>query len=544
MRFHDDELIESYTRDGHWGERTLLDVLDETVERLADGIALVDPPDRDALVGTQARKMTWSSFGRSVDGIAAALTERGIGRDDVVIVQLPNLWELPALYFAISRAGALIAPMPVQWRERELRHIASLTGAKAYVGAEAVKGTPLMAYADAVLATDVLRIDLAELVNMAAVARAGCLPAVDANDAFSLCWTSGTEAEPKGCPLTHNNWLFQGESFRRATGLQDGHRIVGPAPIVNMTGVGIMVMWLLTGGTLMLHQPLNLPVLLEQLPQADFSVLVPAILTMLLKLPEEQQPDFSNTQSIATGSAPPSAWAIQEFRNRWGVEVVNVFGQNEGTILAAGADDVPDPSKRARHFPWWGKRGAIWKSGIEGIDLRLIDESGAECRHVGDVGELAYRGPNVFPGYFRAPELNAQLFLSEGHLRTGDLFAILDEDHIGFVDRKKDIIIRGGHNVSAAEVEVVALGHPGVADAAAVAVPDEVLGERVCLFVVPTDASAPPTLDDIASFMRGEGLAIYKTPERLEVRQEIPRNPVGKILKRKLRDELAAASQA
>lgn len=543
MHVHDKQRVDEYVAAGHWGTRTLIDELRDRAATRGGQSAIDDPPDRDELVGTAPRSLTWSQFDEAVDRIARGLAALGVGKDDVVVVQLPNVWELPALYFAIAKAGGLIAPMPVQWRKRELLHIAKLTGAGVYIGTSVLKGGELSSYAERALPGSVRRLDLTEITAMADGSPVEVsLPDIDADDAFSLCWTSGTEAEPKGCPLTHNNWLFQGHSFRKATDLRDGYRIVGPAPIVNMTGVGIMIMWLLSGGHLLLHQPINMPVLLKQLTEAEFSVLVPAILTMLLKLPEEQVPDLSCLKSVGTGSAPPPAWAIEQFRNRWGIEVTNVFGQNEGTILAAGSRDVPDPTRRSDHFPWWGRAGVDWPSGIDGVDVQILDDAGTPLTEPGQTGELAYRGPNVFPGYFNAPEKNEGLFTSTGHVRTGDLFTIFDDRHIGFVDRKKDIIIRGGFNVSAAEVETVAQGHPGVLDSAAVATPDEILGERVCLFVVPSDPGDPPTLEQIVAFMREEGIAVYKLPERLEVIDAIPRNPVGKILKRDLRDRLRATT--
>jgi acyl-CoA synthetase (AMP-forming)/AMP-acid ligase II len=543
MHVHDKQRVDEYVAAGHWGSRTLIDELRDRSATRGGQLAIEDPPDRGELVGTTPRTLTWSQFDEAVDRIARGLAAHGVGKDDVVVVQLPNVWELPALYFAIAKAGGLIAPMPVQWRKRELLHITKLTGARVYIGSAVLKGGELSTYAEHALPGAVRQLDLTDITAMADNSPvAASLPDVDADDAFSLCWTSGTEAEPKGCPLTHNNWLFQGHSFRKATDLQDGYRIVGPAPIVNMTGVGIMVMWLLSGGHLLLHQPINMPVLLKQLTQAEFSVLVPAILTMLLKLPEEQVPDLSCLKSVGTGSAPPPAWAIEQFRDRWGIEVTNVFGQNEGTILAAGSRDVPDPTRRSNHFPWWGRPGVEWPSAIDGVDVQILDDDGTPLTEPGQTGELAYRGPNVFPGYFNAPDKNEDLFTSTGHVRTGDLFTIFDDRHIGFVDRKKDIIIRGGFNVSAAEVETVAQGHPAVLDSAAVATPDEILGERVCLFVVPSDPEDPPTLEQIVAFMREEGIAVYKLPERLELIDAIPRNPVGKILKRDLRDRLRATT--
>jgi non-ribosomal peptide synthetase component E (peptide arylation enzyme) len=158
------------------------------------------------------------------------------------------------------------------------------------------------------------------------------------------------------------------------------------------------------------------------------------------------------------------------------------------------------------------------------------------------VGELAYRGPNLFPGYFRRPDVNEKSFDKEGFFFTGDNFKILDERFVSFFDRKKDIIIRGGFNISAAEIENLAQAHPRVGDAAAIAVPDEVMGEKVCLCVVAKPGEQAPGLEDLTAWMREQGVASYKLPEYLRLVDTIPRNPVGKILKRDLRQQGADGS--
>jgi non-ribosomal peptide synthetase component E (peptide arylation enzyme) len=158
-------------------------------------------------------------------------------------------------------------------------------------------------------------------------------------------------------------------------------------------------------------------------------------------------------------------------------------------------------------------------------------------KHEGDVGELWYRGPNVIPCYFRRPDLTAKSFDQEGYFNTGDLFQLKDNDCIGFFERSKDIIIRGGNNISAQEVENMVLGYPKVLDAAAVAMPDETLGERTCIYVVPKPGETV-TLDEVKAYMQEKGIAVYKVPERLEIVEAIPRNPVGKILKKVLREDI------
>ncbi len=544
MRLHDGKLIAKYQGLGLWGEETLLDTFDRFVTDHADSIAVVDAPDRGELVGTDPRRLSWFEFGRAVDGLATALQRRGVRTDDVVMVQLPNVWELPALFLAVARLGGVISPMPMQWRKREIRHVAALTGARIYIGAENFKGIDHLAFAaEAATGTD-----LAEFINLSALSKLArtapelsrvATTRINADDAFTLCWTSGTELEPKGCPLTHNNWRFLGGILLKLLAIPNGGRLLVTPPLVNMAGVGTsLIPWLLTGGTLLLHHPLNMALLQEQMAEgADFTLLVPALLNMIAK---QAQTDANNLEigpfrTIATGSAPPSAHSLEEFRQRWGIEVVNMWGQNEGTVLIAGADDIPDPAMRVDHFPWWGREGLEWPSGISGIEVRLLDEGNNELSEPGTIGELVYRGPNLFPGYFRRPDLTVRAFTSDGFFRTGDLFQVLDDRHVAFFDRKKDIVIRGGVNISAAEVENLVLAHPGVLEAAAVAVPDDTMGERLCLFVVPRDSSSPPDFAEVVSFMARQGIASYKLPERFELVEAIPRNPVGKVLKAELR---------
>jgi acyl-CoA synthetase (AMP-forming)/AMP-acid ligase II len=544
MILHDQALIDEYSGLGYWSTETLFDWFRQTAAGHPERIAVEDPPDRIDLVGTEPQHLTYAQLARRVDALATSLMDRGLRRDDVVVVQLPNTWELIALYLALCRAGAIISPLPMQWRQRELRYISALAESRWYVAPPVYKGFDHHAMADALGGDTPLR----QLISIDDVSLMTCretdtarLDAASpgANDVATLCWTSGTEADPKGCPLTHNNWLFLGRLIARVADLRQGDRLLATAPIVNMTGVGAgLVGWLATGGTLVLHHPLNMPVLLRQLVSDDvqFTLMVPALLNMIAKRPDIDQIDLSSLRTIATGSAPPSGWVLEEFRRRWGIEIANLWGQNEGPVLAAGAADVPDLSQRAENFPYWSPERR-WPSAIPGVHAKLLDDDD-EVTTPGQIGELVYRGPNVFPGYFRRPDLNERLFAPGGFLRTGDLFIVRDDRHVGFHDRKKDIIIRGGFNISAAEVENIAQSHPDVIEAAAVAVPHDVLGEQVCLFVVPQKPAEPPDLASITDFMRGGGLAAYKLPERLEFTDQLPRNPVGKVLKTELRRRL------
>jgi acyl-CoA synthetase (AMP-forming)/AMP-acid ligase II len=304
-----------------------------------------------------------------------------------------------------------------------------------------------------------------------------------------------------------------------------------------MTALGVQfVPWLLFGGTFVLHHPLDVEMCLRQLGEekVNFTILPPAVLNMILKHPRIGDYDLATIRTITSGSAPLSPWALQEFQRRWGIEVVNIWGQNEGTGLISGPADIPELARRAEIFPDWGRPGAQWS--VAGVETKVVDpDTGRVLTETGVVGELAYRGPNVMPAYFGRPDLSGKAFDDEGFFYTGDLFAIKEGNQLAFFDRRKDIIIRGGFNISAQEVESSLQGHPKVLDVAAVAMPDEILGERTCVFVVPRPGQTVD-LGELAAFMKGKGMAVYKLPERLEVTERIPRNPVGKIVKSELRE--------
>ena len=549
MILHDEKTIQEYTAAGHWGTRTLIDTLREQVAAHGDRVAVLDPADRAALVGTEPQQKTWAQVGAAAEAMASRLLELGLKKDEVVIIHLPNVWELVVLYFGVSMAGGIPSPLAMQWRQHELGHVAKTTGARFYIAADQFKGSGYLDLVDKLPGEHCIehRIGLGELTQWASGAANPALlskVSLDANDVFTLCWTSGTESLPKGTPMTHNNWFFQAGRVLSLVDVRDGDRVLCAAPIVNMTGVGAMMLpWMFRAGTLILHHPLNLELFVNQLATANvqFSSLVPAMLNMICKLPNVDEIDLSHIRTLAVGSAPPSAYAIEEFKRRWNIEIINLWGQNEGTALVAGPHDVPDSSQRVDHLPWWGREGAQWASAIPAVQVKIVGEDGAVLTEPGGVGELAYRGPNVFPGYFKRPDVNAKSFDADGFFYTGDTFKILEGNFVSFFDRKKDIIIRGGFNISAAEVENMALGYPAIVDCAAIAVPDEIMGEKVCLCVVPRDPERPPALGEVTGWMREQGFGSYKLPESLRVVEAIPRNPVGKILKRELREATTAA---
>ncbi len=440
------ERIKEYSEAGCWGSRTLLDDFEQNVRETPDHVAIVDPYNKAALLGVETERPTFAELNRAVEGTAAALKALGIGKDDIIMVQLPNCWELAMLYLAICKAGGVITPSPMQWRSKELSYVAGLTDAKLAITVEEFSGHR---HADMFRAIAKEQpslkkvITYPELREMAKTAPDPSLADihVDGNDIFTICWTSGTEAQPKGCPLSHNNWRCQ-SGLVQAAGTEKGDTKLTAGPLVNMASVGtVYVPWLLLGGTMVLHHPFDPATLLTQMIQEQirYTLLVPAVVNMMLKHPALEKVDLGFIKTITVGSAPPSLWSLQEFKKRWDIDIGNIWGQNEGTAIISGVKDVPDMEVRVDSLPRYGAAGVVWSADTaKFIQTKIVDGQDNELTGEGDVGELLYRGPNVIPGYFKRPDLNEKSFDKDGYIRTGDLFQLTaGGKYLKFFDRAR-----------------------------------------------------------------------------------------------------------
>lgn len=539
------ESIVKYTNLGIWSEKTLIDYFKSHIKETPDKICVVDPYDRETLTGIQPERLTYKEFDGAVDATAEGLLDMGIGKDDIVMVQLPNTWELAMLYLAIARTGAIITPVPVLWRKAELHYVAQLTRAKAFITINNFHSFNHLTLAKTLkdeLPTLKYILSLNEIRGMSRGGISGKLDqvSIDTDDIFTICWTSGTEAQPKGCPLSHNNWKGA-LAAQEPAGILPGDVLLTAGPLVNMGSVGtVFIPWIMLGGTLVLHHPFNSIVFMQQMirEKVNYTLLVPAVINMIAKHPQVDTFDLSSTRTITVGSASPSLWAVQEFKRRWGIEIGNIWGQNEGTGIVSGIRDVPDIKIRINHFPQFGKPGSHWRTYCaKFIEVKVIDFKGNDLTKVGEIGQLVYKGPGVMAEYFRNPEVTKKSFTKDGFFKTGDIFMIKKNDLISFYDREKDIIIRGGSNISAQEIENYLFSHSKVKDAAVISMPDERLGEKVCAYIVPVPGEQV-FLNNLTALLDEKGVAKYKWPEHLEIIDSIPRNPVGKILKNILREDI------
>ena len=423
--------ISEFTARGWWGSARMHDAVGAAAQRHPDRTALVDPPDRADIVGGTPRRLNWAEVEAEMHGLAAALAAQGLRRDDILLVQLPNIVELPLAYLACWHLGVIATPVPVQYREHELQHILGMTGAKAILTTSRIGKHDQAAMARG-LGVRVLTLgepadDCTSLVAVGTIADAGA----SANDVATICWTSGTEGMPKGVPRSHNEWLAIPDTIVLSAGLQDGCALLNPFPLVNMAGIsGLMLPWLQTGGKLVQHHPFDLRRFLGQIEDEaiDYTVVPPALVAMLAQNDALAAP-VARLQALGSGGGPLSAWAMARLEARDGLQVINYFGSNEGASLVSCALDLPGTDLRAQYFPRYGVAGFDWALPIAARSrTRLVDPATeAEITEPCIPGELRAWGPGVFAGYWNAPEQTARAFDAQGYYRSGDLFEIAGE---------------------------------------------------------------------------------------------------------------------
>ena len=565
------DTIRAFTRKGAWGSTTVDDLFRAAVISGRSRLAIVDPPDKAALTGIAPLRLDWLQLDEKVDRLCARFMALGLVKDNIVAVQLPNCVELAMVYLAAARLGLIVSPFPIQYREHELRDLLAFVDASVLVTFSRIKGHEHAAMALALrdeLATlghvlawgshasaagvpDAL-VDLDDLdagpVDRAAVSERNRAAAIDPNEVFTITWTSGTEARPKGVPKTHNHWMCAGIACAEAGELEDGQVLLNPFPMTHIGSLGGMFFpWLIKRGVLVQHQPFELETFLQQIAteRVAYTVAPPAVLNLLVQNEAlRSKYDLSSLRSVGSGSAPLSPWMIRGLQDLYGLSVWNSFGSSEGCALFGSARDVPDAEARSEYLPRFGVAGIHWPSWVAGIqETRLVDPaSEEEITTVGRPGELRLRGPLLFSGYWKDDAQTRQAFDEQGWYRTGDTFEIAGAGpmprYYHYLARTKDVVNRGGMKISPAEIETLIDGHPRVREAAVIGVPDARLGEVVCAVVVLRDPAQPVTLEELVRFLREKQIAVYKLPERLLIVDALPRNPVGKVLKRDLREAL------
>ncbi|MBV8160231.1 MAG: AMP-binding protein [Acidimicrobiia bacterium] len=526
------ELASAYRRDGFWTDESLGAVL---AGRLAAR------PQQHFNLRSGVRP--WSgTFGDVLDGsrrVAAGLAAVGVGAGDVVAFQLPNWAEAALTFYGASLLGAVVVPIVHFYGPKEVRYILDRSGACVLVTADRFRGIDYLSTLDAFVA-DVAHLERVYVVGedagrwtpFTALLQSDGLPApaaVDASSAALVAWTSGTTAEPKG--VVHSHRTIVAEARQLAAAREGPPTLIG-APVGHAIGLlGALLVPVIEGDPVHLIDTWDPAVVLSAMVEDDVSAATGAtyFLTSLLDHPDFGPQHLELMRRVSMGGAPVPR-AVADRTAALGMSMIRMYGSTEHPSTTGSRHGVDPPDK------------GMYTDGrpLAGVEVRLVDEGGADVR-LGTPGEILSRGPDLFDGY-TDPSLTEAAFVDDGWYLTGDI-GVLDEDgYLTITDRKKDIIIRGGENVSAAEVEELLLRMPGVAEVAVVAAPDPRLGEHGCAFVRLLPGTPTMDLEAVRSHLAEDGLARPKWPEELRLVDEFPRTASGKVQKFVLRQRVRAGS--
>ena len=482
-----------------------------------------------------------SLFARGLK-VGAHFQRLGIVPGDVIAVQLPNWVEWPITWIGAAFAGAVILPIVSIYGENELGFVLRESGARMLVTPAEWRNVDYVARLNAAGELPDLRSHVVvggtrndnriiAWQDIEAPIAVGDPGAVGVDDVALLVYTSGTTADPKGVQHTHRSLLSEAASLFGVRKVMRSGAFFSPWPTGHIAGTSVMLRLLAGGVTsiVMDHwNPANAAELIDRNKAVSFSG-TPFHLNGLLDAAEKDGFDLSSLVDFQVGAAPVPPAMIERCA-AYGLETYRSYGSTEHPTITYGS--AKDPLE---------KRLTTEGRLIAGCEMRIVDDAGQDVISGGE-GEIVSRGPDLFIGY-RQAELNEAAFLPGGWYRTGDIGWVDAEGYLHITDRKKDVIIRGGENISSREVEDHLHAHAAVEEAAVVAAPDERMGEIVCAFVV-TRPGAEITIADIGTFFAERGLARQKTPERLVIVDELPRNATGKVLKQNLRRDLKQAATA
>ncbi|EJG7180242.1 medium-chain fatty-acid--CoA ligase [Escherichia coli] len=522
----------AYRQQGLWGDASLADYWQQTARAMPDKIAVVD---------NHGASYTYSALDHAASCLANWMLAKGIESGDRIAFQLPGWCEFTVIYLACLKIGAVSVPLLPSWREAELVWVLNKCQAKMFFAPTLFKQTRPV---DLILPLQNQLPQLQQLVGVDKLAPATSAISlsqiiadntplttaitVHGDELAAVLFTSGTEGLPKGVMLTHNNILASERAYCARLNLTWQDVFMMPAPLGHATGFlhGVTAPFLIGARSVLLDifTPDACLALLEQQRCTCMLGATPFVYD-LLNLLEKQPADLSALRFFLCGGTTIPKKVARECQQR-GIKLLSVYGSTESSPHAVV--NLDDPLSRFMHTDGYAAAG---------VEIKVVDDA-RKTLPPGYEGEEASRGPNVFMGYFDEPELTARALDEEGWYYSGDLCRMDEAGYIKITGRKKDIIVRGGENISSREVEDILLQHPKIHDACVVAMPDERLGERSCAYVVLKAPHHSLSLEEVVAFFSRKRVAKYKYPEHIVVIEKLPRTVSGKIQKFLLRKDI------
>ncbi len=479
-------------------------------------------------------RMTYADLNSASNQVANALRSLGVRPADRVAMMLPNVPQFAVIYYGILKVGATVVPLNVQFRAGEVEYHLEDSDAVAFFVWEGLAEDAVRAFQRVETCrhlvvvngpgSDYLPEGAFSYNALSAVASShGDITWMMPDDTAVILYTAGTTGRPKGAELTHFN-MFQNASFcaDRLMGVQSSDVGLACLPLFHSFGqTCVMNALIYTGGTIVMLPKFDPDKALETIAheRVTYFAGVPTMYFYLSHYPDAAKYDTSSLRLCISGGAALPVPVLRGFESQFGVAVLEGYGLSETSPVASFNVRESERKPGSIGLPIWGTHMAI------------VDDTDTPVP-IGGEGEIVIRGPNVMKGYYKRPEATAEV-MRNGWFHTGDIARVDEEGYFFIVDRKKDMINRGGFNVYPREVEEVLYGHPAVLDAAVIGVPDEALGEEVKAVVVLRPNHSVPGAD-IISYCR-ERIASFKYPRYVEFRDSLPKSATGKVLKRELR---------